>query len=282
MKRVFILMIFILVFTQLSAKQKMDFMLFNLGSDETGRDNFLKMSTQFASAMAPMFLGEAESRGAEGFEVGIGYSFTKIDYNADFWRNALNDKPTDMSVPTFYNGIDVHGKKGFNFGLSIYGNVRYYILTEMISGGFGAEYSFNEGLKKWPDVSIGTGFNALFGASDLNMAMIELRLKISKTFVAKKEVKLVPFLNYSHLFTFASSNRLGGYFDMNDKQYASDSYAYDRKGSAFYFKQVFINIDRIGLGFKIIKGYFSYNVEAMLPFNALKAFSINTGFAVVF
>lgn len=268
----------VLVCMPLHARQKMDFMLFNLGSDAEGVADFEKMATQFAAVIAPMFHGEAESRGAEGFEMGIGYSFTKIDYGARYWINSLNDKPTDMQVPTFYNGVDIHVKKGFSFGLVVYGNVRYYILTEMLSGGLGAEYVVNEGLKNWPDVSFGAGYNGLFGGYDLNMHQVELRLKLSKTFIARKEVKLIPFFAYSHTFAFAWSNRLGGYWPITD----GTSYYGDRTGAPFQFDDVFINIDRVLIGFKFMRGNFGMSIEGALPFNAYKAFSMNAGFSVVF
>ncbi|HOW51596.1 MAG TPA: hypothetical protein PLV42_06070 [bacterium] len=273
-----VLLIVVTAYMPLHARQKMDFMLFNLGSSAEGIADFEMMATQFAAVIAPMFHGEAESRGAEGFELGFGYSFTKINYTARYWTNALNDKPTDMQVPTFYNGVDIHAKKGFSFGLVVYGNLRYYILTEMISGGVGMEYVVNEGLKNWPDISLGAGYNGLFGAYDLNMHEIELRAKISKTFVAKKEVKLIPFLAYSHLFTFAWSNRLGGYWPITD----GTSYYGDPQGAPFYFDETFLNIDRVILGFKFSRANFGFTIEGALPFNAYKAFSLNTGFAVVF
>lgn len=279
------LLITVVAYMPLHARQKMDFMLFNLGNPAVNPDSdtdFEMMATQFAAVIAPMFHGEAESRGAEGFELGVGYSFTKINYTARYWTNALNDKPTDMQVPTFYNGIDIHVKKGFSFGLVIYGNVRYYILTDMLSGGLGLEYVVNEGLKNWPDVSLGVGYNGLFGGYDLNMHQVELRAKISKTFVAKKEVKLIPFFAYSHVFTFAWSNRLGGYWNINGAAYDDAYYYGDRNGDPFQFERKFINIDRVILGFKFTRSNFGMTVEGALPFNAYKAFSLNAGFSVVF
>lgn len=277
----------------LQARQKMDFMLFNLGNPNdptvvdpvTGKtqgdinqENFEKMATQFSAVIAPMFHGEAESRGAEGFELGFGYTFTNINYNSLYWTNALNDKPTDMQVPTFYNGADIHIKKGFSFGLVVYGNIRYYVLTEMLSGGLGAEYVLNEGLKNWPDVSVGAGYNGLFGGYDLYMQQVELRAKISKTFVAKKEIKLMPFFAYSHLFSWAWSGRLGGYWPLDNRA----SYYADSRGDPFYFDTKFINIDRVLIGFKFARANFSFSVETGLPFNAYKAVNLAGGISVIF
>lgn len=274
-----VLLVTVGVCLPLQGRGKMDFLLYNLGNTPEGIADFEKMAAQFSAVIAPMFHGEAESRGADGFELGIGYTFTNINLTSRYWTNALNDKPTDMQVPSFYNGVDLHMKKGFSFGLVFYGNLRYYILSEMLSGGLGLEYVLNEGLKNWPDVSVGAGYNGLFGGYDLNMHQAELRLKISKTFVAKKELKLIPFLAYSHLFSWAWSDRLGGYWPMpNDPV----SYYGDGSGDAFYFDQKFINVDRLLIGLKLSHGNFGFSVEAGLPFNAYKAFNLNSGIAVVF
>jgi len=284
-KKLFAVIFVVTVFTiSVHAAQRMDFMLFNLSASSDPQKDFLEMSREFTAVMAPMFFGEAETRGSSGFEIGLGYSFTKINLNADYWKLALHDEPVSSGVPSFYNGIDLHVSKGFGFGLKLYGNMRYYILTEMLSGGGGFEYAINEGLKMAPDISIGGGYNRLFGASDLNMQMIELRLKISKTFVAGYQVKLIPFIAYSHLFSWAKSGRLGGYFDYSGaatsdpaEVSASKPFIINEDGDPFYFKQEFINVDRIFLGFKVVSGYFGFEVEAAIPVNAGKSFSLNAG-----
>lgn len=278
--RVF-LVLFVISFLSFSlfSAQRMDFTLFNLSDSSDRQGDFLKMSKEFSAVMAPMFYGEAETRGSSGFEIGLGYSFTKISLNEDYWKNSLYDEQVSSGVPSFYNGIDLHVSKGFGFGLKLFGNFRYYLLSEMVSAGIGFEYAINEGLKYVPDISLGVGYNRLFGATDLNMQMIDLRLKISKTFVTGYQVKLTPFIAYSHLFSFASSNRLGGYFDYSDK---TDGYVFgDPEGEAFYLSEEFINIDRIFIGFKVVSGYFGFEVEAAIPVNAGKTFSLNVGFSAV-
>ncbi|MGI6394442.1 MAG: hypothetical protein ACOX2F_06925 [bacterium] len=262
----------------------MDFALFNLGSTSNPQKNFLKMSKEFTAVTAPMFLGAAESRGALGFEIGLGYSFSKINLKSDHWKYALDDKPVKSGVPPFYNGIDLHVSKGFGFGLKIYGNLRYFVLSEMLSGGGGFEYVINEGIKMAPDISVGGGYNRLFGAKDLDLQMVELRLKISKTFVAGHQVKLIPIIAYSHLFSWAKSGRLGGYFDYSSLATSNPSevtkskpYIVDEKGEYFYFAKEFINVDRLFIGFKVVNGFFGFDLEAAIPVNAGGAFSINAG-----
>ncbi|HPY15468.1 MAG TPA: hypothetical protein PLI61_11300 [bacterium] len=281
-KKLFAVIFVSAVFTaQVYAAQRMDFMLFNLSASNDPQKEFLEMSKEFTAVMAPMFFGEAETRGSSGFEIGLGYSLTKINLNADYWKLSLNDEPVDSGVPPFYNGIDLHVSKGFGFGLKLYGNMRYYVLTEMLSGGGGFEYAINEGLKMAPDISIGGGYNRLFGATDFNMQMIELRLKISKTFVAGYQIKLIPFIAYSHLFSWAKSGRLGGYFPQgtSDPSQVSSSnpFIINEDGNPFYFKEEFINVDRIFIGFKMVSGYFGFELEAAIPVNAGKTFSFNAG-----
>ncbi len=273
--------LFLIIFLSfpLFSAQRMDFMLFNLSDSEDPAGDFLEMSKEFSAAVAPMFYGEAETRGSAGFEIGLGYSLTKISLGETYWKNALHDEPVSSGIPPFYNGLDLHISKGFGFGLKLFGNLRYYLLSEMISGGGGFEYAINEGIKYAPDIAIGAGYNRLFGSKDLNLQMMDLRLKISKTFVAGYQVKLSPYIAYSHLFSWASSNRLGGYFDYSDK---TDAYVFgDVTGKPFYFSQAFINIDRLFIGFKVVSGYFGFEIEAAIPVNAGKSFSINAGFSAV-
>lgn len=285
-KAMIVLVSLIALSVPVHAAQRMDFMLFNLSASSDPQGDFLEMAKEFTAVTAPMFYGEAETRGSSGFELGLGYSFTKINLSADYWKNALNDEPVSSGVPACYNGIDLHASKGFGFGLKIFGNLRYYLLSEMLSGGGGFEYAINEGLKMAPDVSIGGGYNRLFGATDLNIQMVDLRLKVSKTFVVNYQVKMIPFIAYSHLFSFASSNRLGGYFDYSgkatsdpEKVSSSKPFIINEDGNSFYFKQEFINIDRIFIGFKVVSGYFGFEFEAAVPVNAGKSFSLNAGFS---
>ncbi|HNW82437.1 MAG TPA: hypothetical protein PKG52_06025 [bacterium] len=273
-----VLFLFLVLSFPLFPAQRMDFMLFNLSNSDDPKADFLQMSKEFSAAMAPMFYGEAETRGSAGFEIGLGYSFTKISLDETYWKNALYDEPVSSGIPPCYSGLDLHVSKGFGFGLKLFGNLRYFVLSEMISGGGGFEYAINEGLKYAPDIAIGAGYNRLFGSKDLNMQMIDLRLKISKTFVAGYQVKLTPSMAYSHLFSFASSNRLGGYFDYSKQ---TDGYVFNPKGEPFYFSQEFINIDRIFIGFKVVSGYFGFEIEAAIPVNAGKSFSLNAGFSAV-
>ncbi|MFO7735662.1 MAG: hypothetical protein R6W70_05530 [bacterium] len=273
--KAFILLItlFFSLFT-LSAKQGMDFQLYNLGSD--GTDDFLSLSKQFSQVISPMFFGEAETRGIKGFEFGVGYTLTTINTHESYWKDGFNDKPLSYGTPPFYNGVDLHIRKGFSYGLKLFGNVRYFILTEMMSAGIGAEYAISEGMIKIPDISLGGGYTRLFSGGDMNMQMGEIRLKLSKTFVMAKEVKLTPILAYSHLFVVASSKRLGGYSNSFPETNAP-AYDADKAGTPFYFDDEFINIDRLVLGLSFSRGYLGMNLETILPFNTLKAFSFIYG-----
>ncbi len=280
MKKVLIVVFLLTISSSLFAKQAMDFMLFNLGNPATNPDaqsNFRKMSTQFTNAMAPMFFGKAETGGARGFEIGLGYVFTKISIDKDYWKYALNDEPRDSGIPGFYNALDMHFRKGFPFGLKLLANVRYFVPTEMISSGVGVEYALNEGLIKVPDISFGFDYNRLFGSTDLNMETFSWRVKVSKTLVAAREVKITPYLAYSHILSFASSNRLGGFYDYSTQQKTGS--VWDPAGDAFYFAEEKINIDRLVLGFSFAVSDFSMLIEGVLPFNTDKSFNLNAGFS---
>jgi len=280
LKKVLIIIPALLLFSMpLFADQRMDFLLFNLSESSDPQGDFLKMSKEFSTVMAPMFYGEAETRGIAGFEIGLGYSLTKISIGESYWKNSLHDEPVKSGVPPIYSAADVHIRKGFGFGLKLFGNLRYYILTEMVSAGGGFEYCINEGIRLAPDVSIGAGYNRLFGSNDMRMQMVDLRLKISKSFVLNKQAKITPIIAYSHLFSWASSDRLGGYFDYTNK--AGGHVFGDVDGDPFYLAQEFINIDRIFLGLKVVNGFFGFDLEAVIPVNAGKTFSLNTGFSFI-
>jgi len=265
MKKILLLLVFITGVNLYGAK--MDFMLYNLYEDENA---FNKVSTQFLNAMAPHFLGEADSRGSAGFEIGLGYTLTKLDVGKDDWEKATADK---NEVNNRYDGFDLHIRKGIIFGLSIYGNFRYFLNTEMVSGGVGAEYAVNEGFLYFPDVSVGFGYNKLYGATDLNMELYELRLKISKSFPIGGELKLIPTFAFSRLMAETSSKLLGGYRDNNPK---------DNNNRTFIFKNRDLNINRVALGFKFVRGRFSFILEGVLPFKSDSAVSFNSGLSFIF
>ena len=282
--------LFLLVITgSLQARQPMDFSLYRLGNPNTypapgtqgykASDdptlNFKKMSTQLAATIAPIYFGEADSGGMERFQISIGYSMSKIAINENYWNNALNDEPNDTGVSSAYHSLDLMIRKGFPFGLTMYGNVRYYILTEFFSGGVGFDYTINEGLRVAPDVAIGINYTGLFNGGDMNMHQMGLRLKVSKSFVVAHELLLTPYIAYSHLFSWAFSNRVGGYYDYSKQ--AGLGAVYAPAGDPFYFDKIFINVDRLALGFRWSRGIFGMQFEAIIPFNAYKNFSLNGG-----
>lgn len=280
LKKVFIIIPLLILFSMpVFAAQRMDFLLFNLSESTNPQSDFLKMSKEFTAVMAPMYYGEAQTRGIAGFEIGLGYSLTKISIGENYWKNSLHDEPVKSGIPPFYSATDLHVRKGFGFGLKLFGNLRYYILTEMISAGGGFEYCINEGIKLAPDVSIGAGYNRLFGSNDMRMQMMDLRLKISKSFVLNKQARITPIIAYSHLFSWASSDRLGGYFDYTGKP--GGHVFGDTSGDPFYLQSEFINVDRIFLAMRVVNGYFGFDLEAVIPVNAGKTFSINAGFSFV-
>jgi hypothetical protein len=121
------------------------------------------------------------------------------------------------------------------------------------------------------------GYNRLFGSTDLNMETFSWRVKLSKTLVAAREVKITPYLLYSHILSFASSNRLGGFYDYSQQQKLGS--VWDSSGDAFYFSEEKINIDRLILGFSFAVSGFSMLIEGALPFNTDKSFNLNAGFS---
>ncbi len=277
-----------LICSSVFAKQSMDFELYNLGKGNYS--DFDKVSKQFANVIAPMFAGEAETRGAEGFEIGLGYTLGNISTDKSYWENALNDTPTDSGTPTFYNGVDLHVKKGLPFGFGVHANIRYFpAVTEMLSGGFGFEYAVNEGFVYLPDFTVGFGYNRLFSSSDMNMSMYEVRARVGKTFPVAGEIKLSPYFMYSYLRTYASSDRLGGFYeirssdlDLNNDGKQDAFYDGDASGDSFRFEERAYNLHRVLLGFKVMRGYFAFSVEGGIPFDADGAFNVNSGLSFVF
>ncbi len=284
--RKFVFLFLLLSALSLYAKQAMDFEFYNLKNNVNGvyvadEAGFTKVSKQFASVMAPAFFGEAATFGMNGFELGLGYSMSTIDYNDsdpdDPWLNAFMDSDGSVTSMWFYNGIDFHMRKGLPYGFAVFANARYYVLTEMISGGLGLELNLNEGFKYLPEFSFGFGYNRLFGTSDLNMDMFDIRIKLSKVFPIAGEIKFVPSLVYNHLFVSASSERLGGFWTVDDAQYYEDP-----SGDAFYFKDRNYNIDRMAFGLKLIKGVLGFNLEGIYSFNNYSCFTANAGFSIYF
>jgi len=266
MKKNVLIILLMFISVTLFAKEKMDFELYNLQNSAQGREHFKEISTQFVNVISPKFIGEAETRGVDGFEIGLGYSMTAIQSTGDAWSRATNDEYDE--IHQFYNGLDIFMKKGLPFGFSVYGNVRYLLFSEMVSGGIGAEFTLNEGYKYYPELSIGGGYNALYSASDMNMDMWEIRAKLSKTFPIGGEVRISPSFAYSHLFASASSVKLGGFYQEN--------------AESFQFEEIDLSIDRIALGFKFQRGRFALNLEGILPFESHSSYNLNSGISFIF
>ncbi len=171
--------------------------------------------------------------------------------------------------------------------MKLFADTKYFLYSEMMSGNFGAEYSISEGFVDYPDFSVGTSYTRLYGATDLNMSIYEVRVKVSKTFPAAFEAKFTPIFAYSFLNVTASSNRLGGYYDMseytnnnqNEPTYSPESGV---AGDAFRFKKQTFNLHRFTVGVKIARGNFAFDLEGIIPFSADGAYNLNTGLSFIF
>lgn len=164
---------------------------------------FRALSRDLGVVMGPKFLAPAETLGQAGFDVGLEFSFTNVNTNADHWR-ALESQDAGAGFATG----QLHVRKGLPFSFEIGGSLTHLFESEMYAVGTELKFSLNEGFFYLPDFAVRGTFNTVVGASDLNLATTGFDVSISKSFGVVGVVNITPYAGYNYLVIFSSSRLL--------------------------------------------------------------------------
>src|SRR5207237_9899448 len=103
-----------------------------------------KLIAQYGFASAPTAMHSARTTGFGGFELAIEAEFTKIDNDAQYWKDGTqgpqdpttkNFSVTNKSPDSVLQVYMLKIRKGFPFGLELTGNVGYLAHTNIVTGG---------------------------------------------------------------------------------------------------------------------------------------------------
>jgi hypothetical protein len=178
--------------------------------------SFVRLMSQWGSALLPAAAHDARSSGLAGFELGLHAGFTSIDARADYWQRgtegsastrvaARNTDPDDW-LQLYSLGL----RKGLGFGIEAAGSIGLMPHTSLVAWGAELSVSLLEGFRRGtlgylPDLSLGAALREVSGLGLLELSTLALEARLSKPFVIAGQHVLTPWLGYQHGFIMADS-----------------------------------------------------------------------------
>ena len=198
-----------------------------LTRDATGKavlcqaDNasFTRLAAQYGFAVAPSAMSTARTTGFAGINFSLETSFTKIDKDADYWKNGTRGAQDGSSQRFSSTNPDPDGmlnlyllkvRKGFPFGFELVANVGWMGHTSMVTGGADIRWSLLEGFRTGfpgflPDVSFGAGVRTITPAAQFNLTVFGIDGQISKPLPIADSGVLTPSFGYQWTKIYADS-----------------------------------------------------------------------------
>jgi hypothetical protein len=231
------------------------------------RDSFKKLARDLGQVLAPRFVNPAETLGEAGFAVNLMTSLSFIDNDADYWREAVEDRNPSSSLFTAHLQI----RKGLPFSFEIATDMSYLFASEMFNLGGQVKWALNEGFYYFPDIAVRGTVNTLLGSQDLNMVTAGWDISISKAFDIAGVTSLAPYAGYQQLHIIASSRLLNAYpqdprppqFDDNPGDADGDQ----TFSPEFVFSQHSQAINRFFVGTRLNVWIMSFTLEGVLSEN---------------
>lgn len=142
-----------------------------------GQPQFDDLSRQLGLAISYTPLAPAEPLGLLGFDVGVEVTAVQIDSNADFWADAIGEKP-----PSYLVFPKLHAQKGLPLGFDV--GLTYAKTPGSNIGLIGGElkWAFLQGTLATPAVAIRGDYTKLVGVGDLDMKVYGADVSVSKGF----------------------------------------------------------------------------------------------------
>ena len=175
----------------------------------TGRDTagFRDYATQISEALAPMYLGPANSLGYKGFEITYSVGFTPVGSGMAYWSAPSAGQPGLENNPGgHYYTNQLRVKKGLPHSIQMGGSVTHMFESNLWAIGLDLSWSFVEGYRKAPDVALMVSLGTVLGSPDLLTMHLNAALIISKAFSVAGLFSLEPYAGYNMMFVTAGTH----------------------------------------------------------------------------
>jgi hypothetical protein len=179
--------------------------------DQAPAENFRLLSAELGFALSPRTQAPATTLGLSGFEIGLDTTIVLFNTNQSYWQNGVTERErgTGGNPGTVPGGTQAvagfHIRKGLPFSLELEGHLNYLINSSMLMIGGALRYSFLEGYKYVPNISVRAGVARLINAQEIDLTTVNLDFTVSKSFPLGGVLKLTPMIGYGLLFMNANS-----------------------------------------------------------------------------
>ncbi|WP_437280718.1 hypothetical protein WME90_09200 [Sorangium sp. So ce375] len=180
---------------------------------------FAKLIAQYGFAVAPSAMHAARTTGYGGFEIGIEANYTKIDSEADYWKQGTQgpQDPTsknfsieNRSPDSLLQHYSLKVRKGFPFGFELTGAVGFLANTGLVSAGADVRWALFEGFRRGlpailPELAVGGSVRTVTGTEEFQLTVAGVDAEISKPLPIGGTVVLTPYAGYQWLRIFGDS-----------------------------------------------------------------------------
>lgn len=174
------------------------------GLDTAGFRDYV---TQISEALAPAYLGPANSLGHRGFEITYSVGFNPVNSNMTYWSAPSAGQPGLEDNPGgHYYTNQLRIRKGLPHSLQVGGSVTHMFESNLWAIGLDLSWSFVEGYRKAPDVGLMVSIGTVLGAADLLTVHMNAALIISKSFAIAGLFSIEPYAGYNMMFVSAGTH----------------------------------------------------------------------------
>lgn len=166
---------------------------------------FKEYARELGNAISPKLLAPAETLGINGFQFATQLSITNIKDTEDYWQIGVEDS----DPPGTLMATHLTMRKGLPFSFEVGGTATYLVQSELWSFGAEGKWSLNEAVDDVPvDLGIRAAYSRMVGSTQMNLSTFNLDIILSRSFGAGGVVNIAPYMAYSPLWVYASSEVL--------------------------------------------------------------------------
>ncbi len=233
-------------------------------------ESFKGIVGSYGLALAAPNVTPTNTLGVNAVSFGLVYGLTGLNAPNANWKNATagNQKPSSLM------NANLVLRKGLPYSFELEGSMGYLINSELFAVGGGLRWSPHEAVKLVPvDVSARFHARKVVGSSQLDLTTMGFDLSLGHEFGILKLFSIAPYVAYSPLWIYGSSNVLDatpGTFE------APTMVAANGQSSAFVFKQQTITVQRFTIGARLLIGLLQLTPEAVIS-SQQQTYYINFG-----
>lgn len=160
---------------------------------------------ELGNTLSPKLLAPAETLGINGFQFGTQLSITNINETEDYWQLGVEDSNPSSQLMATHLMI----RKGLPFSFEIGGSAAYMLNSELWAFSVEGKWALNEAVEQAPvDFAVRAAYSRMVGSTQLNLSSFNMDFVLSKSFGMAGVVNIAPYMAYSPLWVYASSEVL--------------------------------------------------------------------------